>query len=239
MSKRMNEDEQSIYKATQRILSSSTKQLHLNAVLFLVDRKAYKALVALQEQLQELFVDNRKYVKSLAFVNVLNTKVAKRRAAQARPAVRFNISQKIKYSLIADPQKSVKELDSQFGKWKNKQTFDLKRVLKSDETPLSVHMKERLIKELENSISVAESSLEELKANFKEYDVKITNIAQQHAYSQIQFYSDGKSYTEHLSAKVANVLWFEDVEAKRADEIITEFVKRAENPFGDVYFIKI
>lgn len=157
----------------------------------------------------------------------------------ASPTTTYATGIRGKHRQISDEAKVFKRLKGQFAIWKN--------TLKKDaEMKLKVHnysYKDRdiLMREINDKIKIAEGELAYIIENYDKLEVKIAGVLHEKSYPYIQYadVSSGERVTKQksLSITVPNALYYTPT-LFRSDMSIREFVKKARNPFGDIFYLK-
>lgn len=127
-------------------------------------------------------------------------------------------------------------LDEEFAIWKN-------TIRKDAQEYVALHSisDEELFereKELKRRIIEAESNYKYLKKYFDKLEVRISGWDEknENLYPYISYRCDGKLFNKHLSIRVPSILHFQPT-PYRSDMKIAEFIDKATNAFGSVYFM--
>ena len=154
------------------------------------------------------------------------------------PSYRYNLYFRLAEKRITDPEKVKELLEVEFIRFKqrnkNKLFANLKKAVNEKEKYL---LQEKYKQEIEE----ANKKLIYLQENFNDLDVRISNIKVAKEYCEINFAyynSVGKkiSKSKNLRKNVPNILYYDPVSSKRSDNEFEEFLSKAKNAFGDIYF---
>lgn len=164
-----------------------------------------------------------------------------------QPSTQYSVGIRGKHRQINDQEKIFedggKTLEAEFAIWKN-------RYLKAMEIEaVQLDLDERDLKNFQqkvnDQISTAQSDLKYMIENKERLVVRIAGLLHQKSYPYIQYLVDaedkeGKRYrkklNEHLSIKADNAFYYIPTYYRDGMKIM-DFIKHAENPFGDVFYM--
>lgn len=163
------------------------------------------------------------------------------------PSTQYSVGIRGKHRQINDQEKIFgeggKALETEFAIWKNQYLKEMKQ--KAIKLDLNGYDLDDFELRVNATIDLAESRLKYMLENEGKIVVRIAGLLHQKAYPYIQYLidaedADGKRYrkkmNEHLSIKAANAFYYIPTYYRDGMKIM-DFIKHAENPFGDVFFM--
>lgn len=163
------------------------------------------------------------------------------------PSTQYSVGIRGKHRQINDQDKIFedggKTLETEFAIWKNqyKKAMELEAI----QLDLDKRDMDNLNQKVNDNIAKAESALKYIIENQDDLVVRIAGLLHQKSYPYIQYIidaedKDGKRYrkkiNEHLSIKAANAFYYIPTYYRDGMKIM-DFIKHAENPFGDVFYM--
>lgn len=215
-------------RTPEKIITESDRDPTL---LYLSDKALNNELINLKFLLEKEFEDPDKDVKRYGFnkiVNLLNP---------GEPVGTYFWHIEKKWKLISTPDKVLARLDEELAVWANSYRLHSFKELDESKEASEAYVTEQK-KLIEGKIKEAEDKCAWLKEHFDELEtVKICAKKRSYVYGTVHFKINGKPVKRHLSYKLPNVLYYEKPHY-RSNNTIDQFLEKAENAFGDVYFIR-
>lgn len=163
------------------------------------------------------------------------------------PATQYSVGIRGKHRQINDQEKIFgddgKALETEFAIWKNQYLKAMEQ--KAIELDLDQKDMDNLRDKVNGEIATAEGDLKYILENRDQLVVRIAGLLHQKSYPYIQYIinvdTDGKrvrkKINEHLSIKAVNAFFYIPT-YYRDDMKIMDFIKHADNPFGDVFYMQ-
>lgn len=138
-----------------------------------------------------------------------------------------------KYKYVTDPELVRKRLDEEYEVWVNAYRKETINKLKAQNASAESMQKNK--REMEKHITQAKKELVYIKENFDKLDVRVSSSDRCREYATVHFNTeDSKRQTKrHVHISRFNVLWYKE----REDNSMEAYIKKAEHPFGDVYYL--
>lgn len=219
----------------ENLLGQYPEQKCVDAVLFVVDDEAIKALHVLSQRLSmEYGGDDTIYAKFKlsTLVKVINFE---------KPCSWYKTFEAESWKQVNDKEKVLQRLDSEFSKYKNKiKSFTLKKI-KDNKIPKK--QEALIMNDIEAEIIQGKKKLDYIQENFETLDVRISTYHERTKYAGVQYIIHKKREpNQSLRKQVPNVLWFK--EASKAEKVhkdneLVVYLEHAKRAFGDVYFVEL
>lgn len=221
----------------QSIINDSTKiidKAEPEILLYLVDKDVMNELLLLELNARESN-ENKKVKNPFYYIaNLLNP---------SAPSYKYKTGKRSIAKEIYDREKVRKAMEKENIIYKHTERKKLEELYESGEVTAD-HYRELKAK-TEDSFTIDQQFLDEVLANFEDYDVAITDYEDKKDvyYSYVYFSThneEGKSSskTSHLRPNIPNILWYEEDEQfknKRRDKKIDEIVSTHTRFFGTFY----
>lgn len=164
------------------------------------------------------------------------------------PAYKYSFLVKKRSKEIFDREKIKERMEGVVARYINKERLQLKKKIEAHNPPLEADEVAYLKARLEERLEIEKKKIEEVRENFEDYDVVITNHAHSNVYPAIYYTlrTEGKKRdylkqdNTHLRAEVPNLLWYKEDKPYanfRADMKIEEIIETF-TPYCDMIYIK-
>lgn len=165
------------------------------------------------------------------------------------PAYKYSFLVKKRSKEIFDREKIRERMGGLVARYINSERLQLKKEIAAHKPPLEADEVAYLEARLEERLEIEKKKMDEVKENFDDYDVVITNHAHSNIYPAIYYTlrTEGskKGYLRqdntHLRLEVPNLLWYKEDEPYinfRADMKIEEIVETFTPYCGTIYIKK-
>jgi len=199
-----------------------------DAEVYFIDEEVLKNLLLLENKIRAEYKGRTKNPFG-RYAKLLNP---------GKIAIKYNFYMRKTPRIIKDAQKVFEALDKEFLLFKNVLLKEFEEGIESNKE-LEESEVIKLREEVNNRIDTEYKQLEDIKRNFNSYEVVITNYNQAREYPTIHYTSeDKKHYTEHLSIKVPNFLFYrEEASDSKSTASIKKFINTA-NLIGNTIYYK-
>ena len=162
------------------------------------------------------------------------------------PAFKYTLSMKHKKKEIFDPLKVKKALPAEYEIWKNKSRSRLNNEINDTKNAISDSQALILRQKLEHEIQLAKYHIDELLANFHDYEVVISTFEDYTYYPALYFVVEeeknkNKPSDTHLRQDVPNLLWFQDnrpYSQLRSNDRMSRIIQSFHRICDSVYFAR-
>lgn len=227
------------------ILKELPKRRFLDADVYFCRKETLEQIKTIKEE-YELNLTSSYEKRYLAFSNILN--ILNEKDACFDYSVSYNESSKT----ISEVDSVHKYIGGEYSVWKHRleedsedfirthltNTLDIQRK-RQETTKKIAQAKDEydfLVSYLKNEIPKIDRDKKKKREGYKA-KVRIISYADANLHPKMKISIKGSSNSKHLRSTTSNLLWFEPQMA-RGDMEVDEFIKRAKNPFGHVYYLE-
>ena len=228
-----------VHRELAEILKDSKKIDYHDIVLVLVNKEVLDKVLALELAVRADNLENgiEKRNHFYDYAKIINPEF---------PAFKYNLLMKHKKKEIFDPAKVLKALPAEFEIWKNKSRVILEKQIKEEDGSITDEHAKVLRANLEKEIEEAKVKIDEVLANYHNYDVVISTFEDYTYYPALYFVlelPDGKVKPSdtHLRKDVPNILFFHDdrpFSELRANDRMSRIISEFDRFAGSVYIKK-
>lgn len=203
------------------------------AILYVLDSQAISFLKEMNNELRIEYSHNATFYKKhnlSSIIKVINWN---------NPCHSFRIFNAYNWREINDQEKVFDILKKELEKTFNIQKVNVDKKLKAKE--VSLENRNEIIEKIKSEYLEAKKEVEFMIANKDKITARISEYYRRRIYPRVDFIINKKRQTAvGLKTTSLNGIWYEDLEdelAKNANNQLIDFLKKAKNPFGDVYYI--
>lgn len=201
--------------------------------LYILDRKAISYLKNMEKELFIEYSNDSSFYKKHNLSNIIKV------INFEKPAHSFRTYTAYHWREINDQEKVFSNLDKELEKSFNKQIANVKKELKKKN--ISNEVSNQTIYRIKQEYEIAKKEVEFLKNNKDRVIVRISEYKRRRLYPRVDFIIEKQRQNAiNLKTTALNGIWFEELnedKKRNSNNELVEFLQKAKNPFGDVYYI--
>lgn len=212
------------------IIKNLQRRRFLDADVYYCNEETFKIITDIRDSYEQS-IETSYQKRNMGFNKILNILNHK------KVCFDYSVSYITRSQTITEKESVDYYINNEFEIWKRLTFRESEEFIKAHLTKtIDIERKRAqtnaLIKKSEDTHKFLKEQLAKEDSNVA---IRIISYKNAKLYPKIKISADKSATTKHLKSSVANLLWFEP-QIGRRDMEIDEFIKNAENPYGNVYY---